>query len=65
MIRDIGAAAGEIFRYVKSNGPQYVDDIRRKLFQDDDLLNRAIGWLAREAKITISVEDDREVISLV
>lgn len=65
MIRDIGTAAGDIYRYVEGNGPQYMDDLRRKLFQDDDLLNRAIGWLAREAKITISVEDDREVVSLV
>ena len=65
MIRDIGAAAGEIYRYIEENGPQLMDDLRLKLYQDDDLLNRAIGWLAREAKITISVQDDREVVSLV
>jgi len=65
MIRDIGTAAGEIYRYIEGNGPQYLDDLRRKLFQDDDLLNRAIGWLGREAKISITLEDDREVISLI
>ena len=65
MIKDIGEAAGEIFRYLEKNGPQLVDEVRMKLFQDDDLLNRAIGWLAREAKIVITLEDGREVISIV
>lgn len=64
MIKDIGLAAGDIYRYLEKNGPQFTDDLRIKLFQDDDLLNRAIGWLAREAKITISMQKDREVISL-
>jgi len=65
MIKDIGEAAGEIYHYLEKNGPQLVDELRVKLFQDDDLLNRAIGWLAREAKIVITTENDREVISLV
>jgi hypothetical protein len=65
MIKDIGEASGEIYRFLEKNGPQFVDDLRVKLFQDDDLLNRAIGWLAREAKIVITMEGDREVISIV
>ena len=65
MINDIRKAADVVNAYLTQHGPQYTDELLLRLIQEDDLLERAIGWLACEAKIVISMEDDRELISLV
>jgi hypothetical protein len=48
----IGAAAGAVWRALSDDGPQNMVTLKRKLKLDDKWLCLALGWLAREDKIS-------------
>jgi hypothetical protein len=50
---DIGYAAGELWRYLESNGPAKAEAIKRKTKLPSDVFYAAVGWLARENKLAI------------
>lgn len=47
----IGLAAGEIWEYLKENGPATQTKLTRELSLPRDLVLQGIGWLAREEKL--------------
>ncbi len=47
----IGETAGQVWRLLDTTGPQTVVQLKKKLNSDAELLNYALGWLAREDKI--------------
>jgi hypothetical protein len=49
----IGKTAGDIWKYVGDNGPSTAIKIKSSLGISNTLLYLALGWLAREDKITI------------
>ena len=53
---EIGETAGAIWRVLSSDGPQTQVQLRKKLGTRSELLNLAVGWLAREGKIEITQE---------
>jgi hypothetical protein len=53
MSEKIGAAAGQIWMYLKSNTKVSAAQIQKAIKADAALTNQAIGWLAREGKIAI------------
>jgi hypothetical protein len=60
----IGEAAGEVWRYLRSNGEATVARIARETALPRGDVERAIGWLAREGKLRMGEAKRREVISL-
>lgn len=52
----VGETAGKIWRLLFGEGPQTVAQMKKKLKDDAELLNFALGWLAREDKIDIFPE---------
>lgn len=52
----IGETAGQVWRLLESDGPQTLAQIKKKVDSKDDLVNYALGWLAREDKIEILPE---------
>ena len=55
-IDQVGATAGQVWHILKEHGPQTVVQLKKRLNGSADLLGFALGWLAREDKIDISLE---------
>ena len=52
----VGETAGKIYQALSSGGPQTVSQLKKKLDGSGELLNFALGWLAREGKIDMVQE---------
>lgn len=52
----VGHTAGKIWGELVEGGPQTVAQLKKKLNGEGDLVNLAIGWLAREDKVDIIAE---------
>lgn len=57
---EIGETAGQIWRTLSTDGPLTLAQLKRKLNGQGELVNFAIGWLAREDKVEIT-EDKKAV----
>lgn len=64
MVHEIGVAAGGVWHYLESNGTCTIDDLRKGLRIKEPLLLMAIGWLAREEKLSFDAEGKTLRISL-
>ena len=49
----VGETAGTIWQLLNSEGPQTLAEIKKKVNGTTELLNFAVGWLAREEKVDI------------
>jgi len=61
----IGRTAGDVWRYLNNNGEMTTAKLIRGLNQPRDLVQRAIGWLAREDKVHLEKAKRGERIRLV
>ncbi len=52
MIHDIGESAGRIWQYLSENSPAALEQMNKSLKLKESLFYMAIGWLAREDKLT-------------
>jgi cellulose synthase/poly-beta-1,6-N-acetylglucosamine synthase-like glycosyltransferase len=50
---EIGEAAGKVWAYLDAHGQTTVAKLKAGTKMPDDLLQQAIGWLAREDKIVV------------
>ncbi|WP_411725690.1 winged helix-turn-helix domain-containing protein [Methyloglobulus sp.] len=60
----VGMTAGSIWRYLNKNGPTSVAKMVRELPDDSKTVQRSIGWLAQEGKITLNNIGRVETIAL-
>lgn len=60
----IGAAAGKIWGYLNQNGRASSSQIVRATGMPRDLVQRAIGWLAREDKLDFEKGKKGETVQL-
>jgi len=60
----IGLTAGSIWHFLAENGAASVAKLVAALPEEEEIIQRSIGWLAQEGKITISVVDQVETIAL-
>jgi hypothetical protein len=60
----IGLTAGSIWHYLSANGAIPVAKLVRELSEDEKTIQRSIGWLAQEGKISLSTTDRVETIAL-
>jgi len=61
----IGEAAGTVWRYLKDNGPATTTQIQKGIGADAALTNQALGWLAREGKVTAERQKHTTTFALV
>lgn len=64
MPETIGATAGKIWHFLGENGPATANKISQALAADTKLTHLALGWLAREDKLTIDHSRRSAVFSL-
>ncbi len=60
----IGNAAGAVWNYLNENGETTATKIAKETGLDTKLVQRAIGWLSAEDKLTFNQKGRSEVISL-
>jgi hypothetical protein len=51
---EVGETAGKVWQLLSRDGPQTLAQTKKKLNVESELLNLAIGWLAREDKVDVS-----------
>ncbi len=52
----VGLTAGKVWHILNDEGPQTVPQLKKKLNGSGEILNFALGWLAREDKVGITQE---------
>ncbi|HHV85858.1 MAG TPA: winged helix-turn-helix domain-containing protein [Petrimonas sp.] len=65
MIEKIGTNAGKVWTLLDEAGSQNVKDLKKSSKLTDKDLYAALGWLAREGKITLVEKEKELVVSLV
>ena len=60
----VGLTAGNIWHYLTENGATPVAKLVRELPEEEKIIQRSIGWLAQEGKITLNSVDRVETIIL-
>ncbi len=53
MIHQIGEIAGKVWMFLKQNGESNLNQLKKGIKADPNLILQAIGWLAREDKLRI------------
>lgn len=64
MLNIIGDAAGKIWQYLDQNGSASVTKITNETGVNKNDVQRAIGWLVKEDKLSIEVIGRTETLSL-
>ena len=64
MPEQVGLAAGSIWHYLAENGATSVAKLVNELSEEEKIIQRSIGWLAQEGKITLDVVNRVETLSL-
>jgi hypothetical protein len=52
----VGETAGKLWQTLSANGPQTLAQLKKKVDGSSELVNFALGWLAREDKVEIVQE---------
>lgn len=61
----IGNSAGKVWKFLDTNGASSVNKIANGTGLNKNDVQRAIGWLAREQKISIGQQGRTEMLTLV
>lgn len=60
----VGLTAGDIWHYLSKNGATPVSKLVAALTEEEKIVQRSIGWLAQENKISIATVNRIETIAL-
>jgi hypothetical protein len=60
----VGLTAGSIWHFLSENGATPVAKLVRELPEEEKIIQRSIGWLAQEGKLTLDTVDRIETIAL-
>ncbi|MCB0282264.1 MAG: winged helix-turn-helix domain-containing protein [Calditrichae bacterium] len=64
MTNIIGEMSGQVWQTLNSKGAMSVAKLKTALKADAFVLNAAIGWLAREEKVTVTKKGNTVTVSL-
>jgi hypothetical protein len=60
----VGLAAGLVWHYLSANGVTTVAKLIREISEEEKIVQRAIGWLAQEGKLSFTTVNQVESIAL-
>ena len=63
-IEHIGETAGLVWGCLHDNGPMSMAKLTKQVDASRDVVMQAVGWLAREDKLTISEKNRTRVVGL-
>lgn len=55
-MESVGNTAGKVWHLLDNQGPQTLAQLKKKLGGSGDVVGFALGWLAREDKVDITLE---------
>jgi len=64
MIKSIGDTAGKVWKFLNQKGEATLNQLKKGVNADPNLILQAIGWLAREDKLCIEKKDRYTVYAL-
>jgi hypothetical protein len=64
MTQEIGQDAGTVWAYLERNGEVSGTILAKGTKLSQKQVDRALGWLAREGKITLAKKANKEVVAL-
>lgn len=64
MHNQIGTVAGKVWRHLGEHGGSAVAQIAKSLGESSDLVNMAVGWLARENKVVFTQASKTSTVAL-
>ena len=64
LMEEIGSSAGAIYNYLNSNGTTTFSKMKKDLDLKGNFADLGLGWLAREAKVSISKKGTSVSVSL-
>ena len=63
-VEQIGEVAGEVWNVLSENGPMTLAKLAKAIDEPRDTVMQAIGWLAREGKLSIDDQGRNRLIAL-
>ena len=63
-VEHIGVVAGEVWAVLSENGPMTLAKLAKAIDEPRDTTMQAIGWLAREGKLSIDDQGRHRMIAL-
>jgi hypothetical protein len=63
-VEQIGATAGHVWVCLHENGPMSMAKLTKQVDASRDVVMQAVGWLAREDKLTIEEKNRTRVVRL-
>jgi hypothetical protein len=63
-LEQIGDTAGLVWNYLNENGPRTLTQLAKDIDAPRDVIMQAIGWLAREDKLSIEEEARKKIVIL-
>lgn len=63
-VEQIGDAAGLLWHHLHENGPRTLTQLAKEIDAPRDVIMQAVGWLAREDKLTIDEERSKKTVAL-
>ena len=63
-IAQIGDTAGLVWHHLNENGPRTLSQLAKEIDAPRDVIMQAIGWLAREDKVSVDEERNKKVVAL-
>jgi len=64
MIDQMSEGAGQVWHHLNANGPTSPAQLKKQLKVSTEVLYGALGWLAREDKISFDGNGKRQKVSL-
>ncbi len=64
MVHEIGEAAGKVWPYLNENPGMALEQLSKSLKLEERLFYMAVGWLAREGKLTFEKQARGTRVSL-
>jgi len=64
LVAEIGDTAGDVWKTLADNGPMSLAKLVKAVGQPRDTVMQALGWLAREDKISIEEKKRSRIVSL-
>jgi hypothetical protein len=64
-VEQIGATAGQVWHCLNESGPVSFTQLVKEIDAPKDIVMQAVGWLAREGKISIEENGRSRSVSLI
>ncbi|MEX2111954.1 MAG: winged helix-turn-helix domain-containing protein [Pirellulales bacterium] len=63
-VDQIGDTAGLVWHHLSESGPRTLSQLAKEVDAPRDVIMQAIGWLAREDKVSVDEDRNKKIVAL-